>query len=202
MQLDHSKILYQIIYSFCYLRWLPCPPHLCKVGILTPAPMVAPPMMSDVQNRWATEHGLAESPRVYRRYIDIADIMGVKYRRDIDTGKVFIDPALASRPMYGEWPATAQTRDLRGKTNVFLHPPLNCEKFPSPTFLLHRHFPLQHSSLTIYILSCNFPCNLFHNNISASDSNVLEFVRHINVVIIIIVVDSALYVRFLQIKRS
>ena len=33
-------------------------------------------------------------------------------------------------------------------TNVFPHPPLNCDKFPSSTLIPHIHFPLTHASLT------------------------------------------------------
>ena len=67
------------------------------------------------------------------------------------------------------------TRDLRGKTNVFPHPPLKCEKFPSPALTLVQLFPHPHSSRTIISLSRTHPSQpiyfpaisrkLFHNNI-------------------------------------
>ena len=44
-------------------------------------------------------------------------------------------------------------RDLREKTNVFPHPPLNCGKFPSPALTLSQLFPHPHSSRTIIFLS-------------------------------------------------
>ena len=52
---------------------------------------------------------------------------------------------------------TLHTRDLRGKTNMFPHPPLNCETLPSPALTLVQVFPHPHSSRTIISLSRTHP---------------------------------------------
>ena len=55
---------------------------------------------------------------------------------------------------------TSQLETCAGRQNMFPHPPLNCEKFPSPTTLtLVQLFLFPHSSRTIISLSHTTPAS-------------------------------------------